>query len=78
MSQIDFEKLTEFTQEINELRQNFPEFAREIDKCLYDISSNRLPKCGREACQCRTLTFEEFFALRNLLFCDEEEIYELD
>jgi hypothetical protein len=65
---IEFEKIFEFSREIDALRQIFPELAREIDKCLFDVTTNHTPKCGYGTCSCQTMTFAKFHSERNRRF----------
>lgn len=74
---IEFARLLEFVGEIDRLRPMFPEFAKELDKCLFDVSSNNLPKCGHGNCSCQTTTFAHFHAERNLKFARERRAAKL-
>lgn len=56
-----------FAQEMNALRKNFPEFARELDKCLFDVGKNHLRSCGHANCGC-AISFADFHAERNRIF----------
>jgi hypothetical protein len=71
--QIDFGAFIEFSQEINRLRQIFPELAPELDKCLFDVMKNHVPKCGHGTCNCQTMTADRFHEERNLLFGTQSE-----
>ena len=75
---IEHETMMEFIGEIGALRIMFPELAKELDKCLFDVMNNHTPKCGHGTCSCQTMTFERFHAERNLKFdaTKEERIYE--
>ncbi len=65
---IEFAPLVEFIDEVNALREMFPELAKELDKCLFDVLDNHVPKCGHATCSCQTMTVEQFHAERNLKF----------
>lgn len=66
-NKIEYERLAEFGFAVAELRRDFPEFAREIDKCQFEVGRSRLGTCGHGGCDC-SLSFEDFHALRNRLF----------
>jgi len=65
---IEFAPLMEFIGEIGALREMFPEIARELDNCLFEVLSNHTPKCGHGNCACQTITSEQFHFERNLKF----------
>lgn len=65
---IEFETIFEFSQKIDALRRCFPEFAAELDRCLFDVTSRHTPKCGMGSCSCQTMTAEQFHAERNARF----------
>ena len=65
---LDFGEMFEFCNELNVLRQMFPELAPELDKCLFEVLNNHTPKCGHGSCSCQTMTLENFHAERNLKF----------
>ena len=65
---IEYETIFEFSQKINTLRQIFPELARELDQCLFEVMNKYTPKCGHGTCPCQTMTAEQFHVERNLLF----------
>ncbi len=68
MKKIEFENLMTFGVAITLLREDFPEFAKEIDRCAFDVGQNYQQKCGDANCLCETLTFEEFHIQRNICF----------
>jgi len=65
---IEFAPLMEFIGEIGALREMFPEIARELDNCLFEVLNNHTPKCGHGTCSCQTMTADQFHAERNLKF----------
>jgi hypothetical protein len=58
---INLQNLAAFALAMRELRENFPEHTREIDKCLYDVGQ-KLPSCNDPNCTCQ-MTFENFQAI---------------
>lgn len=66
--QIEFERVIDFGLKVANLRDEFPEFAREIDKMHFDVGKNHLRQCGHATCDCQTLTFEDFHLQRNISF----------
>ncbi len=67
MMDLNFAALAEFALEMKTIRGMFPEFAKEIDRCIYDVGRNHTPKCGEANCVCQW-TFEEFHAEQNLYY----------
>ncbi len=65
---IEFGTMKEICEEINTLRQIFPEIAKELDKCLFEVMSNHTPKCGHGTCSCQVMTAGKFHSERNLKF----------
>lgn len=57
-------KLLLFSAVMREVRAEFPEHAREIDRCIFDVGHNNIPDCGDPKCYCKR-TFEEFHADQN-------------
>ena len=72
---IDFNLMLEFCDEMNALRLMFPEIAKELDKCLFEIMNNHTPKCGHGTCSCMAMTFEQFRLERNLKFGTTSEAF---
>lgn len=68
VNQIETAPLAEFIGKINTLREMFPAFARELDRCLFEVLERHAPKCGHGDCACQNLTFAHFHAERNLKF----------
>lgn len=64
---IDFTVLLEFGAEMKIIRRMFPEFAREIDRAIYDAGQKSTPRCGEANCVCHW-SFERFHAEQNLAF----------
>ncbi len=77
---IEFGEMVEFADCINALREAFPELAKEIDKCLFEVMNNHTPKCGHGNCSCQTMTAEQFHFERNLKFgtTSEAKSYEFN
>jgi len=44
--------------EISNLRKMFPEYAFELDRCIYDVLQKRFC-CDNKSCSCK-MTFEQF------------------
>ena len=65
---LEFEALMSFGAAISLLRQDFPEFAKEIDRMHFDVGRNHLDQCGHAMCDCQTMTFEDFHNKRNAYF----------
>ena len=65
--ELEMATMAEFAEEMNTLRKIFPEFARELDKCLFDVGKNRLRSCGEASCGCQ-VSFADFHAERNRNF----------
>jgi hypothetical protein len=70
----DAAAMFEFCNNMNALRQGFPEFAKELDKCLFEIMKNHTPRCGHASCSCETMTAEQFHIERNLKFGTTDEV----
>lgn len=68
MKKIEAETIILFGAEVAELREMFPEFAREIDRLHFEVGKKHVRQCGHADCECQTLTFEEFHRRRNLCF----------
>lgn len=49
---------------MKEARRMFPQFAKEIDRCLFDVVQNNLGSCGHAYCDCQ-MTFEQFHDAQN-------------
>lgn len=77
--EIRFAALMEFRVEMDAIRIMFPEFIREIDKCIYDVGQKFTPKCGEGNCVCQW-TFEKFHDEQNIQFGtkSEAESYEFN
>lgn len=74
MSQkIDFRNWAAFVLALIEIRQTFPEHAKEIDKCIYD-AGQKLGSCNDPNCTCG-MTFENFHAISQKI---ARESYEFD
>ncbi len=65
--EIEYERLEEFAVALARLRREFPEFAREIDRCQFDVGRRHLGSCGHGGCDCQ-MSFEEFHAHRRRVF----------
>lgn len=57
--------MKEFVREMCRIREEFSDFAREIDRCIYDVGQNFLDGCGHDKCVCQ-MSFEQFHELQNL------------
>jgi len=77
--EIEMKTMSEFAEEMNTLRKTFPEFAKEIDKCMFDVGKNHLRSCGHANCGC-AISFAEFHAERNRIFrtTNEAKSYEFN
>ena len=62
--------LARFVCAIRRLRKKFPEHARELDRCVYDVGQ-KLESCREPNCDCKR-SFEEFHAQTNRVI--EEEL----
>lgn len=80
MKIFDFATMKNICDEINALRQNLPEIAKELDDCLFAVMKNHTPKCGHGTCSCQTMTAEEFHRERNIQFgtTSEAKSYEFN
>ena len=63
----------DFAEEMNTLREIFPEFAKEIDKCFWDVGQNFVGCCGDANCYCH-VPFEEFHSEKNRIFKTSGEV----
>ncbi len=64
---IEFITLRNFSKRADNLRAEFPEFAREIDRMIYKVAKNHIPECEHSKCTCK-LSFEDYHAKRNSVF----------
>lgn len=71
-SEIKFLAMLEFGREMKKIREALPEFALEIDRCLYDVGQNHAPKCGEANCVCHW-SFEQYHAQQNIHFGTQSE-----
>jgi hypothetical protein len=55
-----------FIQEISNLRKLFPEHAKELDKCIYDVLQKN-ECCDQEGCGCQ-MSFEQFHTTTNKMY----------
>lgn len=62
-NEIDLVRWTEFACELQLLRVEYPEYAKEIDKCIYDVGQ-KIKRCDDPNCTCR-MSFENFHAISN-------------
>lgn len=70
-------KFARFARRMRNIRTFYPEHAREIDQCLYDVAQ-KLHSCSDPNCECK-MSFEEFHAATNSILEEElrEKSYEL-
>lgn len=52
-----------FVRAVLQLREIYPEHAREIDRCIYDVGQ-KLQSCSDPDCNCK-MSFEEFHTQTN-------------
>ncbi len=71
--QVEFEKVMDFGLAVTQLRGEFPEFAREINKMHFDVGKKYILCCGHAKCDCQ-MTFEDFHAGRNRSFATQSEV----
>ena len=67
-----FRRWARFAAAIKNLRKDFPEFSREIDRTVYEIGQ-KIEACAEPDCECR-ISFEEFHSRMNRRI--EEELRE--
>lgn len=72
-TQIEFEKVCWFGLEMAGIRAEFPEFAREIDKCMFDVGRKHIGCCGDAKCDCQ-MSFDEFHQGQNIKFGTTNEV----
>ncbi len=77
--EIEMAIMAEFAEEMNTMRKNFPEFARELDKCFFDVEKKHLRSCGHANCGCAS-SFADFHAECNRIFgtASEAKSYEFN
>lgn len=63
-SEEKLKKLLAFGKVMNRVRATFPELAKEIDRCVFDVRHNNVPDCADPKCYCK-LSFEQFHEDQN-------------
>lgn len=59
--QSDIRNWAMFAVKMREIRENFPEHSKEIDRAIFDVGQ-KLESCGDPNCTCR-MSFENFHAI---------------
>lgn len=74
---MSLETMQVFSGFMKQARQFFPEFAKEIDRAIYDVGQNHLGSCGHGNCQCQ-MTFEQFHDAQNRAYRTGKYSYEFN
>ena len=65
--------LAEFALEMKMIRGIFPQFAKEIDRAIYEVGQNHTPKCAEANCVCQW-SFERFHEEQNIYYGTISEV----
>lgn len=79
MKDKEIQRTYDFVKKLSWIRRQFPKYAPELDRCIFEVGKKYLDCCGQANCECQ-MSFEEFHRRQNIIFGTEfeAEIYEFN